>query len=298
MKLGVNLVNFGPGGGPDALLRWTLAAEELGYDSVLISDHVAVTSDVSESYPAPFQDPFVTLAWLAGQTNRVRLGTTVIILPYRHPAMTARLVADIDHMCRGRLIFGVGVGWSSLEFAALGVPFETRGRMTDEYIEAIKALWSGDGEVSFEGETVSFEGVSGARPLQSPHPPIWVGGNTRAGMRRAAKYGDAWHPINQTRQQFLEGAAELGRIASELGRPVPALCPRIQLKITDEGVDETDRVMGIGSLGQVLDDLRFLQDSGSDHVTLDRYVVPDITATTQHDAGIEVLATLAEKLNY
>ena len=224
MKLGVNLVNFGPGGGPVALLRWTLAAEELGYDSVMVSDHVAVTSDVSASYPEPFQDPFVTLAWLAGRTNRIRLGTTVIILPYRHPALTARLAADIDHMCGGRLIFGVGVGWSPLEFAALGVPFETRGRVTDEYIEAIKALWTGDGEVSYKGETISFEGVSAIRPLQSPGPQIWVGGNTRAGMRRAAKYGDAWHPINQTRQQLFEGVAELGRIAGELGRSVPNLC--------------------------------------------------------------------------
>jgi probable F420-dependent oxidoreductase len=296
MKLGVNLLNFGPGGGSDALLRWAQRSEELGYDSVMVSDHVAVTRDVAESYPEPFQDPFVTLAWLAGQTKRIRLGTTVIILPYRHPALTARLAADIDHMCGGRLIFGLGVGWSPLEFAALGVPFETRGRMTDEYIEVMKALWVGDGEVSYEGQTVSFEGVSAVPPLQSPHPPIWVGGNTRAGMRRAARYGDAWHPINQTRQQFSDGASELGRIAGELGRPVPALCPRIQLKVLDADAEETDRVMGIGSLAQVLDDLSYLQDSGSEHVTLDRYVVPDMEATTRHEAGLELLATLAGRL--
>ena len=143
MKLGVNLVNFGPGSDPEALALWARTADDLGYDSVLVSDHVAVTSDVAESYPETFQDPFVTLAWLAGQTSRVRLGTTVVILPYRHPALTARLAANIDHMSGGRLIFGVGAGWSRLEFIALGVPFETRGRMTDEYIEAIKALWAG-----------------------------------------------------------------------------------------------------------------------------------------------------------
>jgi len=297
LKLGVNLLNFGPTGSPEALLRWTLAAEELGYDSVMVSDHVAVTSDVAEPYPETFQDPFVTLAWLAGHTSRVRLGTTVVILPYRHPALTARLAANVDHMSAGRLILGVGVGWSPLEFAALGVPFETRGRMTDEYIEAIKALWSGEDEVSYEGETVSFTGVHAIRPLQVPGPQIWVGGNGSLAIRRAVTHGDGWHPINQTRQQFRDGSGEMARVARELGCPVPALCPRIQLKITDGDVDEGDRVMGIGSLSQALDDLKYLEGLGSVHATLDRYDVPDLAATTRHDEGLELLATLADRLS-
>ena len=297
MKLGVNLLNFGPAGSPDALLRWTLAAEELGYDSVMVSDHVAVTSDVAEPYPETFHDPFVTLAWLAGHTSRVRLGTTVVILPYRHPALTARLAANVDHMSAGRLILGVGVGWSPLEFAALGVPFETRGRMTDEYIEAIRALWTGDGEVAYEGETVSFTGVHAIRPLQEPGPQIWVGGNGSLAIRRTVTHGDGWHPINLTRQQFRDGAAEMAQIARELGRPVPALCPRIQMKVTDGDAAEADRVMGIGSLGQILDDLKYLGGLGCEHVTLDRYVVPDLAATIRHDEGLELLATLAGRLS-
>lgn len=293
MKLGVNLINFGPGGGHEAMLRWTLAAEELGYDSVMVSDHVAITADVAESYPEPYQDPFVTLAWLAGQTSRIRLGTTVIILPYRHPALTARLAADVDHVSGGRLILGVGAGWSPLEFAVLGVPFETRGRMTDECIEAMKALWAGDGEVSYSGETVAFTGVHGIRPVQAPRPPIWVGGNTRAGIRRAVTHGDGWHPINLTRQEMRDGAAALGRIAAERGLPVPALCPRIQMKITDDAAEEAHRVMGIGALEQVLEDLAFLRDLGAEHVTLDRFVAPDLAATTHQEAGLAVLAEIA-----
>ncbi len=296
MKLGVNLVNFGPGSDPEALALWARTADDLGYDSVLVSDHVAVTSDVAESYPETFQDPFVTLAWLAGQTSRVRLGTTVVILPYRHPALTARLAANIDHMSGGRLIFGVGAGWSRLEFIALGVPFETRGRMTDEYIEAIKALWAGDGEVSYEGETIAFTGVSAIPPLQAPRPRIWVGGNASLSIRRAVVHGDGWHPINQTRQEFWDGAAEMGQIANDLGHPVPDLCPRIQFKITDGAVEEVDRIMGIGSLDQVLDDLRYLEDMGSAHVTLDRYVAPDLEATTHQEVGLKMLTTLAERL--
>jgi probable F420-dependent oxidoreductase len=297
LKLGVNLLNFGPAGSPEALLRWTLAAEELGYDSVMVSDHVAVTSDVAEPYPETFQDPFVTLAWLAGHTSRVRLGTTVVILPYRHPALTARLAANVDHMSGGRLILGVGVGWSPLEFGALAVPFETRGRMTDEYIEAIRTLWTGEDEVSYEGETVSFKGVHAIRPLQEPGPQIWVGGNGSLAIRRAVMRGDGWHPINQTRQQIRDGAAEMGGVARELGRPVPVLCPRIQMKVTDGDVDEVDRVMGIGTLTQILDDLKYLEGLGSVHATLDRYVVPDLAATTQHEAGLDALATLADRLS-
>src|SRR6266850_8338087 len=112
MRIGVNLLNFGPGVTPESLAGWTQLAETLGYHFVMISDHVAMTSDVVARYPAPFYDPFVTLAWLARLTRRVELGTTVVILPYRHPLHTARLAANIDRLSGGRFIFGEGVGWA------------------------------------------------------------------------------------------------------------------------------------------------------------------------------------------
>ena len=176
MKVGVNLLNFGPGATPDSLSRWTEIAETLGYHLVMISDHVAITPDVEGRYPAPFYDPFTSLSWLAGKTSRIALGTTVVIIPYRSPLLVARMGANLDQLSGGRFILGVGVGWAQQEFAALGVPFRQRGAMTDEYIAAIKVLWTNE-VASFEGRFVSFADVGTTpMPIQSPHPPIWVGG--------------------------------------------------------------------------------------------------------------------------
>src|SRR5438034_2482392 len=144
MRVGVNLINFGPGACPEALARSAELAEGLGYHLVMISDHVAITPDVAARYPAPFYDPFIALGWLAGLTRRVELGTTVVILPYRHPLQTARMAANLDRLSGGRLILGVGVGWARQEFDALGVPFSRRGAMTDDYLAAIKAAWASD----------------------------------------------------------------------------------------------------------------------------------------------------------
>ena len=194
MRIGVNLLNFGPGASPDSLAGWTQLAETLGYHLVMISDHVAMTPDVVARYPAPYYDPFVTLAWLARATRRVELGTTVVILPYRHPLHTARLTANIDQLSGGRFIFGVGVGWAKQEFATLGVPFERRGAMSNDYLAAIKTAWTSD-PASYTGPFVSFRDVStGPRPIRSPHPPIWVGGASDAAMSRAVRLGDAGTP--------------------------------------------------------------------------------------------------------
>jgi len=165
MKFGVNLLNFGSGATPSVMGRWAMAAEELGYHFVMISDHVAVTKDVQMRYPVPFYDPFVVLAWLSGITAKVELGTTVTILPYRHPLQTARMAASIDNLSGGRFIFGVGVGWATQEFEVLGLPFERRGSMSDEYLSAILDHWN--------KETISRGGSrvwTAPAPARSPHP--------------------------------------------------------------------------------------------------------------------------------
>jgi alkanesulfonate monooxygenase SsuD/methylene tetrahydromethanopterin reductase-like flavin-dependent oxidoreductase (luciferase family) len=123
LKVGVNLISFGPGASPESLSRWAAFAENVGYHFVMLGDHVAITPDVQGRYPAPFYDPFTTLGWLAGMTRRVELGFTVIVLPYRHPLETARMAANLDRLSGGRLIFGVGVGWARQEFEVLGLPF-------------------------------------------------------------------------------------------------------------------------------------------------------------------------------
>jgi alkanesulfonate monooxygenase SsuD/methylene tetrahydromethanopterin reductase-like flavin-dependent oxidoreductase (luciferase family) len=135
MKFGINILNYGPRSDPETFKQWALFAEEVGYHLVMISDHVANTSDVQEVFPVPFYDPFVTLAWLAGLTHKVELGTTVAILPYRHPLLTARLAANLDQLSHGRFILGVGIGWAQQEFEALGIPFRQRGGLSDEYME-------------------------------------------------------------------------------------------------------------------------------------------------------------------
>jgi probable F420-dependent oxidoreductase len=295
MKIGVNLLNFGPGVSPESLARWATLAEALGYHFVMISDHVAVTADVHARYPAPIYDPFTTLGWLAGITRRVELGTTVIVLPYRHPLETARMAANVDRLSGGRLIFGVGVGWARQEFEALGVPFARRGAITDDYLAAIKTLWTQD-VATHEGRFVSFKDVrTGPRPLRSPHPPIWVGGGSDAALRRAVRHGDAWHPI-RSRIGWLrdEGVPRLSAIAEREGKPVPALCPRIRLRLTEHPLPEDKRIAGEGTLDQVRRDLAALESLGARYVLLDTYT-DDPEATRNHEAAWLMHITLAEQ---
>ena len=294
MKIGVNILNFGPGANPASLQRWARLAEGLGYQFLMISDHVAVTSDVQSQYPAPFYDPFITLAWLADVTENVELGTTVTILPYRHPLLTARMAANIDQLSGGRFILGVGVGWAKQEFEVLGIPFERRGAIANEYLAVIKKCWTND-VVSHEGRFVSFRDVYTApRPLRSPHPPIWVGGRSEAAMRRAVRYGDGWHPI-RFRMDWLqtEGLPLLQKVAAVEGAPVPGLCPRINLRITESPLPESSRLAGEGTADQIGSDLATLADLGAKYVLFDTY-----SGKPEDSAGFErdwsMLTTLAE----
>jgi probable F420-dependent oxidoreductase len=239
-------------------------AEALGYGFVMISDHVVVTPDVASQYPAPFFDPFIALAWVAAVTSKVEIGTTVTILPYRHPLHTARMAANIDQLSGGRFILGVGVGWAKQEFTALGIDFARRGGLANEYLAAIKQFWTQD--------VVSYRGVdvyTAPRPLRSPHPPIWVGGSSEAAMRRAVCYGDGWHPI-RFRMNWLrdEGLLALRRIAEQEKLPVRPLCPRLKL----ESVEQARR------------DLAELEKLGATHVLLDTYTGdPKDTSTPERD---------------
>ncbi len=276
MRLGVNVPNFGPGTDPDLLRRWALTAEGLGFDLLMISDHIAVTPDVAEQYPAPFYEPFTTLAWLAGVTRRIRLGTTVLILPYRHPLLTARMAANLNDLSGGRLVLGVGAGWARQEFDALGVPFRDRGRLTDLHLLAIRAAWA-DGEDYRAGQI-----------------PVWVGGNSDAALRRAVRLGDAWHPLRFS-PDWLTGALDrLKAIAGDLQRPQPALVPRIALRLTATPVTGDDRLAGHGTIGQITGDLDMLGSLGADTVVLDPFN-GDPGETAHPEAAWQALATVAER---
>ena len=195
----MNVLNFGPGASPGMLRSWAQTVEGLGFDLLMMSDHVVVTPDVAEQYPAPFYEPFTTLAWLAGLTSRVQLGTTVLIAAYRHPLLVARMAANLNQLSGGRLVLGVGVGWARQEFAALGAAFGQRGKVTDDFLLAIRAAWSDEAD------------------YQAGRIPIWVGGNSDAGARRAVRLGDAWHPLGFTMPWLREALPRMRAAAGELG---------------------------------------------------------------------------------
>ena len=296
MKIGLNLLNFGPGVSPGSLARWTREAEALGYHFAMISDHVPVTPDVAARYPAPFYDPLTTLAWLAGITTKLELGTTVLLIPYRNPILVARTTANIDNFSGGRFILGAGVGWSRLEFDALGASFHERGAVTDDYLAAILAIWTNE-VASYEGRYVSFRDVHSApMPLRQPHPPLWIGGASDAALRRAVRFGDAWHPIN-FRMAWLreDGLPRLQRAADAAGKPLPALCPRIRFQLTGAPMDDDERLAGVGTMDQVRRDLEELQALGAQYVLLDTYDMGNIEATRDHDGAWRDFTALAEQ---
>lgn len=253
MRTGVNVPNFGPGTDPGVLRSWAQTVEGLGFDLLMVSDHVAVTPDVAEQYPAPFYEPFTTLSWLAGVTHRIGLGTTVLIVPYRHPLLVARMAANLQQLSGGRLVLGVGVGWAKQEYEALGVPFRQRGRLTDEHLRAMRTAWADEADYG-----------SGAIPL-------WVGGNSKAGIRRAVQLGEAWHPLRLTWGSLREGTEQLTKFAEAEGVPRPALAPRILLRLTDTPVTGADRRIGEGTLEQVLGDLEELRALGAETVVFDPF---------------------------
>ncbi|BCJ38579.1 F420-dependent oxidoreductase [Actinocatenispora thailandica] len=265
MQLGVNVPNFGPGTDPGVLRDWARIVEGLGFDLLMVSDHVALTADVAERYPEPFYEPFTTLSWLAGATTRLRLGTTVLVLPYRHPLLVTRMATNLHQLSGGRFVLGVGVGWARQEFAALGLPFTSRGRLTDDHLAALRDTWP---------QTAGGHGT----PV-----PIWVGGHSEAALRRAARYGDAWHPLR----------LPIERMRSVLDtHPLPGFAPRIALRLTGTPIHDPDRPAGVGSIEQIMADLDDLRRLGAGTVVLDPYH-GDPAETHHPQAAWQALAAVA-----
>lgn len=170
--------------------------ERLGFHGAAVTDHPCPSGRWLEAGGHHAQDPFVMLAFVAAATKAIRLQTGILVLPYRNPFITARAVNTLDVMSGGRVIVGVGAGYLKAEYRALGVDFETRNDITDEYLAALKAAWGGD-EFTFKG--TGYEAVGNRilpRPAQRPYPPLWIGGNSKRAIRRAVRYGDAWSPFH------------------------------------------------------------------------------------------------------
>ena len=236
MKIGVWIPNCRHLATPETIRGAAVRAEQLGYDSVWVSDHVVVPRANVANFGEAIFDPLVTLGVIAGATRRVQLGTTVLIVPYRNAVVTAKMVSSLDALSGGRVVLGVGAGWVAAESAMLGVPFAERGAMTDEYLEAMQELWTAAAP-SFVGKYTQFSDlVFAPKPVQTPHPPIWVGGHSRAALRRTARFGAAWHPINRPPEELRASMGELVRLCRERGRATPpALTLRNDIRVLRAG---------------------------------------------------------------
>ncbi len=204
---------------PEELIQLGVLAEELGFDSLWVNHHVLHVGYVKERLGTdPYQDALITLTWLAANTSTVRLGTSVLVMPYLHPMVLAKQLATLDQLSNGRLIVGLGAGSLPEENTALGVPYESRGRYCNEFLQVLRKLWTED-DASFSGEFFSFENIcSSPKPRQSPHPPIVVGGNRPAALSRVANHGDGWHPMNVAPDGVRRRLAALREHTRELGR--------------------------------------------------------------------------------
>jgi probable F420-dependent oxidoreductase len=292
MRYGLTLPGRGPLATADNLAMLARRGEELGYDMVLAGDHIVVPKDIDSIYPytedgtfpgaasGEYLEQLTLLAFLAGQTQRIRLVTSVIIVPHRNPLVAAKALATLDVLSKGRLTVGIGVGWMREEFAALGLPpFAERGAVTDEYVQAFKELWSSDNP-TFTGKYCQFSNITFLpKPIQKPHPPIWVGGESRRAMRRTAQLADGWYPIGSNPQypmgepeQLAAGIERLAAYAREAGRNPTTI--DIIYRTHDYQLGPAMSTAGkrhpfTGSAAAIADDIRQYEAMGVKYLVLD-----------------------------
>jgi probable F420-dependent oxidoreductase len=282
MKMGLFAAIGAPPATAEGLAELGRQAEERGYDSVWMAEHVVMFDDYAREYPyaedgtfpapadAGLPEPLTALGFLAGVTERIRLGTGICLLPQRNPVYTAKEVANVDWLSGGRVDFGIGVGWQREEFAAVDVPFEQRGARTDDYLGVLKALWTE--EVSaFHGEHYDLPDCRMyPKPVQSPHPPIHVGGESAAAMRRVARHGDGWYTFNRDPDDLTEALTDLDRALAAEGRDradvavstcpyLKGISPEMVSRFADMGVDRVIALFIGGDAGDVEAQLDGLQ---------------------------------------
>ena len=240
MRVGLMPLFGGDTAEPDYVARIAKGLEERGFSSVWAVDHILIPKQIDSDYPYAADgsfpvdprllglEPFALLTYIAAHTQRIRLGTGVVVLPQRNPALTAKQAADLDVLSKGRFDFGIGVGWLAEEFVALGESFARRGARSDDYIRAMKALWA-DGVSSYEGEFFTLpDSYQYPLPVQQPHPPLWFGGESPAALRRVARFGH-WYGVDVLPEQVPEKLAMLKSHCDREGRNLDdvqvALCP-------------------------------------------------------------------------
>ena len=276
-QFGLDVGIYGPLANPETITTLAQFAESAGFESIWLADHVVFPAQIKSRYPfsatgkfpAPTSDPLLepiaAMGVLAGATKRVKIGTAVLIIPYRNPVLLARMLITIDQFSGGRVILGAGVGWLEEEFEVLDTAdFKLRGKATDEYLEIFKALSAG-GEVGYQGETYSFAPVhSVPGSFQKPHPPVLIGGVSNPALRRVCR-NDGWLATALGPEQMTERLAALKRIAGEEGRRFEDLDLVYKIFINPGEPKQSvygGREIGSGSQQQIADDLKAIIDAG------------------------------------
>jgi probable F420-dependent oxidoreductase len=293
VEFGFALRGRGPLAKPDVLLKMAAKAEALRYQSLFVTDHVVLpVSTARSTYPysptgqfpggaqQDYLEPLAVLGYLAHATTRIRLGTSVLVVPYRNPLVTAKMLATLDVLARGRLILGIGTGWLAEEFEALQAPpFAERGAVTDEYIDVMRRAWTMD-PVTVEGRHYRVKDVHALpKPVQRAGIPIWVGGHSDAAAKRAGRIGDGWHPIGGRPPAVLEPEAYaqkvevVRRAAKDAGRD-PArltLSLRVPMQVRPAGAKALagDRPFFQGSAAEIRADVERYAGLGVTHFVFD-----------------------------
>ncbi len=292
MRLGFALPHLGPVATPENIRDVALEAERLGYDSLWTLDRVIKPLRPRTPYPPSPDGSFdpqydivyehlSVLTWVAALTERVRLGVSVLNLPFHPPVLLAKRLATLDRLSNGRLDVGIGVGWSEDEFQAAGAVFHERGRRAEEYVHALKALWGPD-PVEFHGRYVDIPpAVFGPKPVQRPHPPLYMGAHTGPALRRAGWLADGFtgccapvEAILGLRREFVAAADAAGRDGGALPTVV-----RCNVHRTDAPSTEPARPIGHGSWSQIRDDVLRLEEAGVDELFFDVSFQPDNDST-------------------
>ena len=310
MRFGVaigNLGAFGDPAGVDACIEVAQAADQLGFDSVWTNDHIVVPTNIESRYPynesgifpaspaVQCYEPLVMMSALAAATEHVQIGCSVLVIPYRHPAVVAKMLAAADRIADGRIVLGAGVGWMREEFDALNLPpehFEHRGSVTNEYLRAMKEIWTNSGPSSFHGEYVEFENVGAyPKPAQAGGIPIVIGGNGINAWRRASRWGDGYHAAFQPLDSLayeIEGLRETCR--RDRRDPDELEISMLSgIRLTDEPWPEDERPLLCGNPDEIAADLLALGKIGLEHLV----ATPTARADTQFQrvlSGIELMA--------
>jgi probable F420-dependent oxidoreductase len=285
MQIGFNLPISGGMSESAAMARVAREGETLGFDYLTLTDHIAIPDVRAPGYPYSESGEFygaspgyrheqlIATSWIAAKTERIRLVLAVMVVPHRPAALAAKMLASIDVLSGGRLVVGVGAGWLKAEFdAVVTTPFAERGAVTDAYLDAFRTLWT-EPRPRIDGRYVTMDAlVFDPKPVQKPHPPIWVGGESGPSMRRAARVGDAWYPIGSNRAHLLDtlprleaGIARLRRLVSEAGRDPATVGVVYRVKrhaVPMALASDGNRRLFSGSIADVIQDVRALRCLG------------------------------------